>query len=144
MVDAACGNNGSSFSISSFPAAQQPPLTPDTHNDKCRERTDGRESCNAYRVHNHEAISPRRWIVVVAVQKRSIDDRADLVLTGLDQTEPHVSRGKFDSVEILRDASVRRGDHDRADVRPLPCVFVPLVSITCSIGNPTYRFLIAG
>src|SRR5262245_20224964 len=37
MVDAASGNNGSSLSISLFPAVQQPPLSPDIQDDKCRE-----------------------------------------------------------------------------------------------------------
>ena len=62
---------------------------------------------------------PVRGIVVIAVQQHLIDDVADLVLRGLDQSQPQIFRRKFHAIEVLRDASLRRQHHNGGGVREL-------------------------
>ena len=68
---------------------------------------------------------PGGGIVTKAVQQHLIDRGADHAVGRLDQPEPQIAGRILDPVEVARDPSVGRQDHDRRGVRELADVGKP-------------------
>src|SRR5688572_16852255 len=91
--------------------------------NKCGKCKDSAASGQAHNIHNDESVFSSRWIVVIAVEQDGVDQRADLVLTGFDKTQPEIAGREFQAIKVLGETSFRREDHDRAHVRPLTGMF---------------------
>ena len=100
-----------------------------------QDRDRGRSACSDH-VHHDRAVAAALGIVVVAVEE-DLGRRkgADPVAGRLDQAEAQVARRVLDSVEVARQAAVRRRDVDGRRVGDLPLAFVVLGR------NPTARVM---
>src|ERR1041384_2414705 len=64
---------------------------------------------------------------MIAEQQDLIDRRADSLLRRVDQAEAHIARGILNAVEVARNLSFRREDHDAARMCELPGRRIELV-----------------
>src|SRR4051812_16927947 len=85
IVEACCGMNGRFFrklGRAGLPM-RAVPLAPEHHQHEAAERQHRRDSAHPHYVHDHRAVFPARRVVVVAVERERIYDRANALLRTL-------------------------------------------------------------
>src|SRR5579859_7598797 len=77
---------------------------------------DRQKTAEANDFQNGGAVASGRRVVLVAEEQRAIDGRADFAGGGVHQPQTDVARRVLDTVEVTRDAAIRREQHNAGGV----------------------------
>ena len=108
------------------------------------QRQNGGEGAQAQNIENGSAISALPGIIVVAVKKDLVHHVPDLAFGRFDQPQLNIARGVFDSVIVLRNATLRREQHNAAGMRVLLDLRVPCVTEADSLRQRIDLVFFAG